>query len=167
MTEYELARRPSRRSVLVSAVAGSFAVAASAAGGGTAALVTAAGLLALLAGVWTSRHRVVDAGALVAFLGVVIAALAEVGATPVVLGTVATVVAWDTGGNAISLGRQVGHDADTIRVEILHGLLGALVGVAGAILGILFFTLGPTHQPVTTLFVLLLGAAILVVALNR
>ena len=50
---------------------------------------------------------------------------------------------------------------------MLHALYGAGVGVAGGVLGFLLFRAGPTRQPVTTLFVLLLAAAILVVALNR
>ncbi|MEF8851308.1 MAG: hypothetical protein V5A28_02660 [Haloarculaceae archaeon] len=167
MTGYELVRRPGRRSVAVSGVAGSFVVAAGVAGGPLPTAVALAGVACLLAGVWLGSHRIVDAGALVAFGGVVGAALLEAGPLAVLFGTVAAVVAWDTGTNAVTLSEQVGRGADTSRVEVLHALYGAAVGVAGGVLGFVLFSVGPTRQPVTTLFVLLLAAAVLVVALNR
>lgn len=164
---FEVTRRPSPRSTAVPVVTGSFAVAASAAGGGPAAAVAAAGVATVAVGVWTARHGVVDAGGLVTLLGVVVAALAGAGAVPVVFGTLATVVTWDAGGNAVSLGRQLGREVDTVRVESLHVLAGAGVGVLGSAVGFVLFSVGPTRQPVTTLFVLLVAAAALVVALNR
>lgn len=167
MSEFELARRPSRRSALVPALAGTFAIAASAAGGAIAAAVTLAGVAVLVAGVWVGRHGVVDWGGTIAFVGFVVGVTNDATALPVVLGVTATVVAWDAGGNAISLGRQLGRTADTVRAETLHALTSATVGVAGAVVGIVLFVFGPTRQPVTTLFVLLLAAAALVAALNR
>lgn len=167
VTEFELARRPSRRSAAVPAVAGTFAVAASAAGGPLGAGVTLAGIAVVVAGVVTGRHGVVDGGGLLAFLGFVVGTVQGATALPVVLGVTATVVAWDAGGNAISLGRQLGRSADTVRPETLHALTSAAVGVTGAAVGIVLFLVGPTRQPITTLFVLLLAAAALVAALNR
>jgi len=167
MTGYELVRRPGRRSVAVSGVAGSFVVAASVAGGPVSAGVAVAGVACLLAGVWLGRIRIADGGALVGFAGVVGAALQGAGPIAVLFGTVAAVVAWDSGTNAVALAEQVGRGADTGRVEVLHALYGAGVGVTGGVLGFVLFRVGPTRQPVTTLFVLLLAAAILVVALNR
>jgi hypothetical protein len=165
--EFELSRRPAWRSALVPAVVGSFAVAASAAAGALAALVTVAGVVVLVAGVLVASHRVVDAGGFVAFLGFLVGAVGDASAAPVVLGVTASVVAWDAGGNAVSLGRQLGRGADTVRVETLHALTSATVGVAGAVVGLLLFVSGPTRQPVTTLFVLVLAGAALVAALDR
>lgn len=167
MTGYELVRRPSRRSVATAGAAGSFAVVASVPGGPAATAIAFAGVLAVLAGVWTARYRVVDGGGLVAFGGVVVAALSGAGAVPVVFGSVAAVVAWDSATNSVTLAEQVGRGADTARVETLHALFSAAVGVAGGGLAFVLFRVGPTRQPVTTLFVLLLAAAVLVVALNR
>ena len=167
VTGYELVRRPSRQSVAIAAAAGSFVVVASIPGGPTPTLLALAGVVALLAGVWRGRHDVVDGGALVAFAGVVAAALSGAGAMPVVFGSVAAVVAWDSGSNSISLSEQVGRGADTGRVEVLHALVGGAVGLVGGGLAFVLFQVGPTRQPVTTLFVLLLAAAVLVVALNR
>lgn len=167
MSEFELTRRPARRSAVVPAVVGTFAVAASAAAGALAAAVTVAGVAVLVGGVLTGNHRVVDAGGFVSFLGFAVGALGDASAAPVVLGVTASVVAWDAGTNAISLGRQLGRGADTIRVETLHALTSAGVGIAGAVVGLLLFAFGPARQPVTTLFVLLLAAGALVAALNR
>jgi hypothetical protein len=167
VTGYELVRRPSRQSVVIAGVAGSFAVAASVPGGPTATAIALAGVVIVLAGVWRGRHRIVDGGALATFGGVVTAALSGAGAVPVVFGSVAAVVAWDSATNSVTLGEQVGRGADTGRVEVLHALFCGAVGVAGGGLAFVLFRVGPTRQPVTTLFVLLLAAAVLVVALNR
>ncbi len=167
VTGYELVRRPGRRSVAVSGVAGSFVVAASVAGGPLPTAIALAGVVSVLAGLWLGRHGIVDGGGLVAFGGVVGAALLEAGPVAVLFGTVAAVVAWDSGTNAVTLSQQVGRGVDTTRVETLHAVSAAGVGVTGGILGFLFFRVGPARQPVTTLFVLLLAGAVLVVALNR
>jgi hypothetical protein len=167
VTGYELVRRPSRRSVAVAGLAGTFAVVASVPGGPLPTGLALGGVVVLLTGVRLGRHGVVDGGALVAFGGVVAAALSGTGAVTVVFGTVAAVVAWDSGTSAVSLSDQVGGGADTLRVEALHALVGAGVGLVGGIVGFVLFRVGPTRQPVTTLFVLLLAAAVLVVALNR
>lgn len=163
----EITRRPGRHSLVVSGVAGATAAATALAGGATGAAVAVVGTALLLAGVSRARHRLVDVGGLVAFLGVVIAALAEAPEPAVLVGTAAAVVAWDAGTNAVSLGRQLGREADTGRAETVHALVGGLVGLVTAGLGLVVFEIGPTRQPVTTLFVLLVAASLLVVALNR
>lgn len=167
MTGTEITRRPSARSLLVSGVAGATAAVATLVGGALPAVVTALGVLTLLVGVRTARHGVVDAGGFVAVLGVAIAALNDATAPPVLVGTAASVVAWDAGTNAVSLGRQLGREADTARVETLHALAGSAVGLVAAAVGFALFAVGPTRQPVTTLFVLLVAAVLLVVALDR
>ncbi|WP_459191887.1 DUF7519 family protein [Halosimplex sp. J119] len=167
MSGTEITRRPGRHSLVVSGAAGSTATAAGLPGSVTGAVVTALGTLVLLAGVQQASHRAVDAGGLIAFLGVVLGALSGGAAPAVLVATAATVVAWDAGGNAVSLGRQLGAEADTSRAETFHALVGALVGLTAAGIGLVLFEVGPTRQPVTTLFVLLLAATLLVVALNR
>lgn len=167
MSGTEITRRPGRHSLVVSGVAGATAAAMALAGSGAGAVVAALGTAALLAGVRRANHRVVDVGGLVAFLGVAFAALSEAPAAAVLIGTAAAVVAWDAGTNAVSLGRQLGAEADTVRAENLHAMAGALVGLVTAVFGLILFEIGPTRQPVTTLFVLLVAGTVLVVALNR
>jgi hypothetical protein len=162
----EITRRPARRSLVVSGAAGVVATTALATAG-AAALVAVAGVLVLLTGVSRGRHRLVDAGGFVAFLGVLLGGTSGGSPAAVLVATAATVVAWDAGGNAVSLGRQLGRGGDTARVEYLHALASAGIGVATAFVAFVLFSLGPSGQPVTTLFVLLLAAALLVAALNR
>ena len=69
MTGYELVRRPSRRSVAVAGLAGTFAVVASVPGGPLPTGLALGGVVVLLAGVRLGRHGVVDGGALVAIGG--------------------------------------------------------------------------------------------------
>jgi len=163
----EITRRPAPRSALRAGGIAAVAPLAAVFGGAAAAALAAVGATALAVGVYLGRRDAVDGGALVAFAGVVLAGVNDAPALPVLLGTVATVLAWDVGGNALSLGAQLGREADTSRVESLHALAGAAVGVTAAVVGFALFAVGPTRQPVTTLFVLLLGATLLVVALNR
>lgn len=167
MSGTEITRRPGRHSLVVSGVAGATAAVMVAAGSTTGAGVTVLGTAVVLSGVHTARHGVVDVGGLLAFVGVVFAALAEAPAPAVLLATAGTVVAWDAGTNAVSLGRQLGLEADTARPESLHALAGALVGLVTAVLGLVLFETGPTRQPITTVFVLLLAATLLLVALDR
>lgn len=163
----EITRRPPLRSALLAGGIGAVVPLAALAGGATPAAASAAGVALLAAGVGRGRRRFIDAGALVAFLGVVFAGTTDAGVAPVLAGTVGTVLAWDVGGNAVSLGAQLGREAETTRVELLHALAGAAVGVASAIVGLALYVAGPTHQPVTTLFVLLVAGALLTAALNR
>lgn len=167
MSGTEITRRPGRHSLLVSGVAGATAAATALTGSASGAAAALGGTVVLLAGVHTARHGVVDIGGMVAFVGVAVAALADAPAPAVVLGTAATVVAWDAGTNAVSLGRQLGAEADTARAETVHALAGALVGLVTAGVGLALFEAGPTRQPVATLFVLLVAATLLVVALDR
>jgi len=167
MSGTEITRRPGRHSLVVSGIAGATATAMALVGGGSGAAVAGVGTVVLLAGVRRANHRAVDAGGLIAFLGVALSALSGPPAGAVLLGTAASVVAWDAGTNAVSLGRQLGAEADTARAENLHAMAGAVVGLVTAVFGLVVFQVGPTRQPVTTLFVLLIAGTLLVVALNR
>jgi hypothetical protein len=163
----EIVRRPGRRSTLLVALAGGVAAAASVVGGTSAAVIALVGAILLVGGTAYTSQTVVDVGGLVAFVGVCLAGLGDGSPLGVVIGVAAAIAGWDVGTNAISLGRQLGQGADTLRVEGLHALVGVTVGVTAGLFGFVLFEVGPTGQPVTTLFVLLVGAVLLIVALNR
>lgn len=167
MTGTEITRRPAPRSAALAGGIGAVATVAAVTGGPVPALGATAGVTAVVIGTVTGRRGVVDGGALVAFLGVVFAGANDAPAAPVLLGTIATVVAWDVGTNAASLAGQLGRRADTVRVELLHATASIAVGVAAAIAGYVLFRLGPSGQPITTLFVLLVAGTLLTLALNR
>lgn len=163
----EIERRPSLESAGLVATAGGVATAASVAGGTGGVVAAAVGTAALVAGVRLATHRLADFGSLGVLAGVTISAVGGAPATMVVLGLVASVVAWDAGDNAISIGRQLGSEGATTRAETLHALAGSAVGVVAGGIGLVLFRVGPGGQPVATLFVLLIAAALLVLALNR
>ena len=90
------------------------------------------GVFLVVAGVVGGRHAAVTAGCAGLVVGSIAAAQAG---TPALFGlgsAVAALVAWDAGGTAIDLGAQLGRDAETTRLELVHAGSTALVGVVTA-----------------------------------
>lgn len=79
--------------------------------------------------------------------------------------TVATVVAWDTGEQAINLGEQVGSRAVSWSAELAHGVGSAFVGVAAMALAFGVYQFGFQDVPLAGLFLLLVGSFMLTAAL--
>lgn len=80
-------------------------------------------------------------------------------------GTAATVVAWDSAEQSINMAEQVGREARTWRVEVVHGggavlVAGAAVGLAAVVNGV-----GVSGIPLAGLSVLLGAGVVLSVAL--
>lgn len=106
------------------------------------------GLAVLFAGLWPSRTGVqralVTAGTALLFVGVVASGVVRGASLPeLLLATVATVLAWDSAEQAVSLGRQVGRRASTARAELTHAggtvLVGVVVVVAALVGGALWY----------------------------
>lgn len=120
------------------------------------------GVVFVALGVYTGYRAAVTAGAALAFIGVLLVGLI-VGASVEVLlaGTVAIIVAWDVGENAIGIGEQVSGDARTGHAEAVHVAATLVVGVvsSGLVYGVSSAASG--GKPVTSLF-LLLGGTMLV-----
>lgn len=78
----------------------------------------------------------VKAGAGAVFLSVALAGLFRV-APPgtLLLAMVATVLSWDAGEHAIDVGRQLGRNASTWRLDVAHVGATAAVGVVGVLAG--------------------------------
>jgi len=120
------------------------------------------GLAVLLAGLLPVRagweRRLVTTGAAFLFVGVVTSGVVR-GASEIQLlaAGVASVLAWDLGEQAVSLGGQVGRRAQTHRAELVHAGGSLLAGVA-----ILAVTLGVAALDVQGLS--LAGFAVLLVA---
>jgi len=160
-----LDRRPSRTGTALSLLAALVVVGALtpvAAG----QLVAAIGLVALVVGLQSGAGRAVDAGATLLFVGVVIAGV--FGAPPELLlvATAGTVVAWDVGENAVSLGHQLGRAAGTDRAEFVHAAASTGVAAAGAGLAYVAFVGVESGQPSIALVSLLFGAVLLATALR-
>lgn len=131
-----------------------------------------AGLWLLAAGVarlypgW--ERRLVAAGTglvLVSVLTSGVAQTTDLGGL-LVAGTM-TVVAWDTAENAVSLGGQVGADAETLRAEFTHGAASGLVAGGALLLVFAVHRVGVDGLPFSALAALLLAGVVLAVGHYR
>lgn len=126
----------------------------------------ALGLLTLAAGLARGTTRPVTLGA-AGLVGGALAAGVEGAPVPAVLVSVtAAVVAWDVAGNAIGVGRQLGREAGTQRVETVHAAASATVGLVTAGAGYGLYRLGTGEQPVAALVFLLVAAVLLLETLD-
>lgn len=82
------------------------------------------------------------------------------------LSTIATVLAWDIGQNAIGLGEQMGRRAETRRNEITHAAASTFVAFAAGGLGYLIYFTSSGGHPVSALALVLLGVVLLVWAIR-
>lgn len=146
-------------SIVVAAVAnGVFSVAA--------LVINTIGVTVFLWGVGRGRQRAVTTGASIVFIGALVAGVRGVPAGPLLVAVTGTVVAWDTGSTAISIGRQLGRVADTTRIELVHSTASVGVGVVAAVVGFGLFRTATGGQPVTALLFLLVAAVLLTWALT-
>jgi hypothetical protein len=76
-------------------------------------------------------------------------------------GTLACILTWDLGENAISIGRQLSRDSRTIRIEGVHAATSTAVGVVGTGLAYGIFRTASGGKPLPALFFMLLGVVLL------
>jgi len=168
VTREPVARTPSRAGVGLSAGAALVAVAGLAAAGvGSAAAAGAVGAALVVLTAALGERRGVDLGALVLFGAVLLAGTGGARAGPLLAAMVATVVAWDAGDTAVSLGEQLGAEARTRRAALTRTGVSALVGAGGAAVGYGVFRLAGGGRPASALVVLLLGSVLITWALRR
>lgn len=113
-------------------------------------------------------RRLVSAGSGLLVVCVLLAGLmTEAGTLPILAATAATVVAWDAGEQAVSLGEHVGRRARAWPVELGHS--GATAAYGAAVVGAAFGVseLNVTDVPLVGLLLLLGGAVALLVALSN
>lgn len=116
------------------------------------------GILCLSAGVLTGRGRLVSFGAIGLFACVVITGALGAPSLAVLIGAVATVVAWDSGQNAISLGQQLGQKSPARTIELVHTGATALVGAVAISAGYGIFLVARGGESSSAFFFLLLAA---------
>ncbi|THE65041.1 hypothetical protein D8Y22_07385 [Salinadaptatus halalkaliphilus] len=117
--------------------------------------------LALLVG----DRTVLTVGAAGLVLAVFVSAGDGAGVATVLTGTTASILAWDIGHNAISVGRQLGREAPTVRAELAHALASLTAGCAIVVLGTAGSLLVAGTQPLLAVALLLLAGALIAVAL--
>jgi hypothetical protein len=83
-----------------------------------------------------------------------------------VTGVAATLVAWDVGQHAITIGEQFGRQAPTRRGEIVHAGGSVMVGVLASGLAYGIYLFGSGNQPTLAVALLMFGAVLLIWALR-
>lgn len=165
----------------VLAVAGGFVVVGAVARAATSAgdlavllrlLPGVLGVLALAIGVFpvsgTGSRALVKLGSAAAFAAVIASGVFQaVAASTLLLAGVATVVAWDSGENAINVGEHLGRGAATARVELVHVGASAAVGALAVLGGRLVRDVGTPSLSLPALATLLVAAILLVAALHE
>lgn len=159
-------RGPSRFGLVLSVAAMATAAAALLVVSATAAVVTLAGAFVLALGVRSRVLALRDAGTIGMLGGPILAGLAADAAVPPLVAAVAVVLARDTVENALELGAQLGARARTRRAESVHAAGTLLVGVAGAALGSLIFSVAGGGRPVSAVVILLVGGVLLLWSLR-
>lgn len=166
MTDGRLTRRPATASSVMSATAAVVAVLATATtsiGGLGAGLV---GAVVLIVALVRGYRSLLDVGCLVLFVGVVVGGL-EGGTVEVALvGTVATVVAWDVGQAGIDVGDQLGREAETTRLELVHVVSSVLVGTGTVAVAYAVYAVAADRQPVAAVVLLLVAATLVTLGLG-
>jgi hypothetical protein len=162
----EIDRSPTQTSQLLAIIAASVALATSALASSNGGIVGVVGVLVLGAGVFVGSRGLVTGGSFVLLLGVLYGGLLAAPPELLIPGTMATILAWDFGEQAINVGEQLGRDADTQRLETMHAAASTAVAIAAGGLGYGFYMLGSGGQPVTALVFLLIAALALTSALR-
>lgn len=153
---------PSSVVSLAAAVAASVVTAVSA----YALAASVAGLVLLGVGVVRASSRAFTAGTGLLFAAVVVAGM--LGMAPVYLLVAAFFVlsSWEAGQYGFGVAAEVGHDAPTRRIELVHLLGSTVVLVAGASVGFGAFLATTGGKPALALLALLVGTVAFLVALR-
>lgn len=111
-------------------------------------------------------RTLVSLGTACLFLSVIVASGFGTPVEFLLLSTIAIVLAWDFGQNAIGLGEQMGRHAQTKRNELIHAAASTIIVFVAAGLGYGMYLGASGGQPVSALAVLLLGLVFLMWAIR-
>ncbi|SIQ88917.1 hypothetical protein SAMN05421858_0703 [Haladaptatus litoreus] len=162
----EIDRSPARVSQLLAIIAASVALGTSAFFGNVGLVGGALGLVLVALGVVRGSRRLVTSGSFALLAGVLSGGLAAAPPELMIPGTMATVLAWDFGEQAINVGEQLGREADTQTLEIMHAAASTVIAISAGGVGYGMYLLGSGGQPMTALVFLLIAALALTSALR-
>lgn len=155
---------PTKISSAIALIAGVTVVLALGGGIGSAAAIV--GVLFIGLGFLNNSRRPVSVGAFFLLAGVLVAGISGQGPGGLLLGMIATVLAWDVGEHAITVGEQLGRNAPTARVELTHAIGTAVAGILTAGVGITIFRFATGGQPIAALVFLLAAALAFILAIQ-
>ncbi|RKD94945.1 DUF7519 family protein [Halopiger aswanensis] len=161
----DITRKPTRVASVaagLAALVGVFAGAGSPAGLGFGAV----GALVLAAALVLGHRTAADVGAVALFFGVVAGGLEATPVAVTIVGTIATVLAWDFAHTAIDVGDQLGREARTIRLEAVAIVSSLLVGLVTGTIGYAVYVAGAGSQPVAAVVLLLVAGLLVTIGLG-
>ena len=162
----EITRSPPVLGSSLALVAATIALVAATLTSQSAVAPAAVGVLLLGVGLYRASRRFVTTGSAALFLAVLLAGVRGGVPEAVLLAALATVLAWDTADHALGVGEQLGREADSSRLVLVHAATTLLVGVFGSAVCYAAYLAVGGGQPVSAVVLLLLGAVALVAALR-
>ena len=150
-------RSPARLGVTLAAVAGLLATVGCLFGGAAPALAALVGTGLVAGGAAAGRRGTLALGVGLVVTGAAAAGYVAASSLPALLAGAAALFAWDVGENAISVGEQLGADAPTRDLEVVHASASAAVLGASAVAVAVVAGLGFGGRPVAALCGLLVG----------
>lgn len=124
------------------------------------------GAIGVGVGTLLGRRRIVSYGAGAILIGVATAGVQDGGASVLVPCTLLALLAWDSGRYGITVGEQLGREAETVRLELTHAALNLGIGTAAVTTGYLVYLAVAGGQSVIALALLLVGAVALVTTIR-
>ena len=166
LSAVEVTHSPATVSSTIAAAAALLAVVTS----GTsilALLIGVFGLVAVLGGLFVfESERAMLVGTAFVFVGVVVSGIYGNSLALLGMGTFGSIIAFDVGSNAFSVGRQMSDDTQTTRGEVVHASASLAAGVVIVGIGTVIFLVGLTNLPIVSLALLLFGALLLTWAIR-
>lgn len=159
-------RGPAQLSSVVAGCIGVIAFGLSAFYSWHALVIGAVGLILVFIGLISGLYATITIGAFGLFVAAILAGIQTTAVGPVLVSVTAAVLTWDIGSNGISIGTQLGREADTRRLETVHVLASTGVGVVASSIGYGLYMTGTSDQPITALFLLLIAAFLLLESLR-
>lgn len=163
----EITRQPTRLSSAAALAAGVLGLGSVGPYSALAVGLAGLGVIVLGGGLLLDSRSLATVGPIGLFAGAVAAGVEDPPVAVILLGVLAAVLAYDFAATAIDLGAQLGREADTRRLELIHVGTSSFVGVAVAVVSVLVYAFGTGGQPISAVVGLLLAVVVLFVALRR
>jgi len=130
-------------------------------------VLASGGLVGLAAGLAAARQGLVTAGGGLLILGPLVAGTGTAPVLATLVGVTAGLLAFDFASTAVALGRQLGRDAPTAQVELVHAAASTAVGLGFVAAGFAVYETATAGQPVSAVVALVVAVLVLLVALRR
>lgn len=125
----------------------------------------ATGIVVLLIGVARGSSRLFTLGTAILFSGIVIAGMLGMAPVFLLLAAFLVMIVWEVGQNGFNIAEEVGQEAPTIRIELIHVVSSIVVLGIGMSVGYAVFLATTGGQSAIALIALLVGVIAVLIAL--